>query len=349
MAGSTNFLQHNPSAANQESDLVYIAESIRTGGLGIDEIVPSNWLNKILYQATTGMTAFTQAMANKGYVLSDANVSTLTGVFSNVLTNADLKALLVNTSFSPAAHFDASKSNGFQMILTANANTCSIGGWAPGQIITFIIVQDATGGRSFTIPGVNQWQGLNNLAPNAVNVIQIIGKADGSLWWCGQELVVQPFVKQGGGIGQLSNNILIGWSSTRLKATVDATDLGNIVFDSQLSPVSTVANNAAAALAAFKALFTGTLAAPGFFKIGTNSGLEFIIQWGNVAMPGSSGSTNPTNVTFPVTFPNACLHAQACTFGTIDRISWVQSNSTSGMVVSNNGSGVSCNWFAVGF
>ncbi len=43
-------------------------------------------------------------------------------------------------------------------------------------------------------------------------------------------------VQQGGGAGQGSNKVYIGWDTTksRLKAQVDYTDLGNIVFDSQL-------------------------------------------------------------------------------------------------------------------
>lgn len=43
-------------------------------------------------------------------------------------------------------------------------------------------------------------------------------------------------VQQGTGTGQLTNTIKLGWSTGgRLKATVDTTDLGNVVFDSQLA------------------------------------------------------------------------------------------------------------------
>lgn len=42
-------------------------------------------------------------------------------------------------------------------------------------------------------------------------------------------------VRQGGGTGQGNNAIKIGWSGSRLKAQVDDTDLGNIVFDNQLN------------------------------------------------------------------------------------------------------------------
>lgn len=42
-------------------------------------------------------------------------------------------------------------------------------------------------------------------------------------------------VQQGTGTGQLGNVVKIGWSGSRLKATVDATDMGNFVFDSHLT------------------------------------------------------------------------------------------------------------------
>jgi hypothetical protein len=44
-------------------------------------------------------------------------------------------------------------------------------------------------------------------------------------------------VRQGGGAGQLSNTVYIGWSGPRLKAQVDLTDLGNMVFDGHISDV----------------------------------------------------------------------------------------------------------------
>lgn len=43
-------------------------------------------------------------------------------------------------------------------------------------------------------------------------------------------------VQQGGGVGQLNNVIKMGWgTNSRVKVTVDSTDMGNIVFDGQLT------------------------------------------------------------------------------------------------------------------
>jgi len=48
------------------------------------------------------------------------------------------------------------------------------------------------------------------------------------------------YVKQGGGIGQTSNAVKIGWSAgSKLKATVDTTDLGNIAFEGWVNQLFT--------------------------------------------------------------------------------------------------------------
>ena len=57
----------------------------------------------------------------------------------------------------------------------------------------------------------------------------------GDAWgaWVMATLGYTP-VRQGTGVGQLGNTVIVGWSGSRLKATVDATDLGNFVFDSDV-------------------------------------------------------------------------------------------------------------------
>lgn len=48
-------------------------------------------------------------------------------------------------------------------------------------------------------------------------------------------------VQQGGGIGQNTHKVYIGWSNAnRLKVTVDATDLGSVIFDSNTATESAV-------------------------------------------------------------------------------------------------------------
>lgn len=52
-------------------------------------------------------------------------------------------------------------------------------------------------------------------------------------------------VQQGGGVGQLGNAVKIGWSGSRLKVTVDASDQGNLVFDAHIADVWRASNDGA--------------------------------------------------------------------------------------------------------
>lgn len=151
--GSSNFLQHNPTAANQEDDATYAGDSTRTGGIGVDQIMPSPWMNKIWYQSSTFIAAFAGALANKGYNLSDANLPTLEAVLANVLTNADTKPAQIVVPFSPTPTFDCSKANGFRIDLTSNVTSSNlINVPVAGTIVTFYIVSTSPGNFSFVWP-----------------------------------------------------------------------------------------------------------------------------------------------------------------------------------------------------
>jgi hypothetical protein len=85
MAGSSNFLQHNPSAANQENDATYNSDTTRTGGIGVDQILPSVWLNKVWFQASTFIAALANVIANfgSGYTITDTSISALETQLTN--------------------------------------------------------------------------------------------------------------------------------------------------------------------------------------------------------------------------------------------------------------------------
>lgn len=53
----------------------------------------------------------------------------------------------------------------------------------------------------------------------------------------------QPKVSQGTGIGQLTNQIKIGWSGSQVLLTVDNTNMGNILFGSDYTALTTAINN----------------------------------------------------------------------------------------------------------
>lgn len=87
---STNFLQWNPGAANQENDAVYAADGQRTGGATLNAPFPSALANKLFYQVTTMVAALANALVVKGYSPQDANLTALQTVLGNLITTQDL-------------------------------------------------------------------------------------------------------------------------------------------------------------------------------------------------------------------------------------------------------------------
>lgn len=379
MAGSTNFLQHNPTAANQENDAQYNADSLRTGGIGTDAILPSEWLNKIWYQSSTFVAAFTQMMSNKGYTMLDADVNALAAQLANVITNADLKPAQITVASSPNPTFDCSQSNGFRFGLNANVTSSTCINSQIGQIITFFIVSASPGVFTFAWPSnvqnppnvqtqsINQllsYQFIsdgNDLWPLSTfleflqNEINAINAAVTALQSGKQNTLGFTPVQQGTGIGQLSNVIKIGWDGTRLRTTVDTTDEGGIVFDSELAPVSAAVTtlqgtvsgiqSQVAALNTFKALFQANPSPNGVIEIPTNLG-TILLQWGNTGVFADGNIT----VNFPNPFPNACLQVIACDVfnGGSSRIVSMVSQNQNNFTVHHDGDGNSVNWFAIG-
>lgn len=202
---TTNFIQVNPGAANQENDATFASDSLTTGGVGTDAILPSPWLNKVWFQSSTFIAALATSMSNKGFTLSDANISTLTGVLANLLTYADpVVGPLSSPSFSSTIAFDASASNTLDVTLSGNVTAFSIANTRTGQVVTISFTQDATGGRTVATPtatgGISGWVAPNTAA-NAVTTQSFIKKNSGAL---------VPFAAQPG-LGTTQNLSTNGW------------------------------------------------------------------------------------------------------------------------------------------
>jgi hypothetical protein len=192
MPGTNNFLQHNPGQANQETDPAYIADNIRNSGLGVDDIVPSPWMNKILYQTTTFVRAFTQMMANKGFNMSDADVVALTNILANVVTNQDNKPPIISVPFSSTPVFDASKANGFDFVLNGNVNSSSLINYSIGQVITFVITQ---GGGEYTFAppsNVNNFNPIQTTVSSVTVQSFIVDASNNIVPYTGQLYIIPP-------------------------------------------------------------------------------------------------------------------------------------------------------------
>lgn len=182
MAGTTNFIQFNPNQINQETDAQYTADQSRSGGFATDAIVPSPLLNKALYQASTMSAALGEMLASKGFAVTDANLPALVSALANIITTADQRAQLTTVPFASTMAFNAASSNGFQVALTASC-TFTISGQTPGQIITLVFQQPATGAGGFGVsfPPNVIGAGSLDLTLNAINIQSFFVCADGNL------------------------------------------------------------------------------------------------------------------------------------------------------------------------
>lgn len=181
MAGSNNILQWNPGAANQENDSAYLADSQRTGGAPNGVLFPSATGNKLFYNISTFCAAFAQSLANKGYNISDASISTLESTLANIVTFADLRANLTSVSFSTTPTFNASATNGFDFVLAGNVTASTLTGQQIGQTLTFVIAQGATPFTFSPPSNINGWIPINPVA-NSISIQQFIVRTDGTIW-----------------------------------------------------------------------------------------------------------------------------------------------------------------------
>lgn len=186
---STNFLQWNPTQANQENDSAYLADPQRTGGSPTGVDFPSATANKLFYQVSTFIAALANSLSNKGYNPTDASVSSLEGVLANMVTFADLKANLTSVGFSTTPAFNAASTNGFDFVLAGNVSSSTLTGAQVGQTIIFVITQGSTP-YTFSPPSnINGWIPVN-ATPNSVTTQAFIVKEDGTIWPTATEINV---------------------------------------------------------------------------------------------------------------------------------------------------------------
>jgi len=179
MAGTTNALQWNPTAANQETDAQYAADSQRAGGATNPSVFEAELANKLFYQTTTYVTALFQAFAAKGFTTSDSNLSTLTAQCANFLTTADTKPLQTNVAFSSTPVFNGSAAQSIRFVLSGNVTSSTLINVPPaGTLLTFFIVSTSPGNFSFAWPS------------NVIDARNVKTQSDGDLF-------TQQFISDG--------------------------------------------------------------------------------------------------------------------------------------------------------
>lgn len=89
--GSNDIKQFNVAKSNMLTTPDYNVDTDRLNGF-TQGIARSIAMNKVLYQVSTMCAALGEAMASKGYVISDTNIQTLISVLANIMTEADMSA-----------------------------------------------------------------------------------------------------------------------------------------------------------------------------------------------------------------------------------------------------------------
>ena len=181
MAGTTNFIQFNPTAANQETDLAYSGDSQRQNGAINGQLFNDILANKAFYQWSTFITALANALVNKNYSPMDTDINTLESVLANIVTFNDLKSNLSLVAFSPTPTFNATSTNGFDFTLAGNVTGSTLTGQAVGQTITFVITQGTTPYAFVPPSNINKWKPISLIA-NSVSIQQFVVKSDGTIW-----------------------------------------------------------------------------------------------------------------------------------------------------------------------
>lgn len=181
MAGSTNFQQFDPPATNALLDAAYTASTLRASGFPLNALVPSNLINKFMYQVSTFVTAFAQMLANKGFAVSDASLTTLTAVLANVLTSADASVSGQTVAYSPTPAFNAAAGGIMDITLSGPVSSSTIAGQVAFSILTFIIHQNAGGGNTFAWPANFISPPVISLVGGATSVCKFIVDAAGHI------------------------------------------------------------------------------------------------------------------------------------------------------------------------
>jgi len=153
MPSSTNFLEWNPTEANQESDSTYLTDTQRLNGIAVDDIMPSARMNKMFRQWSVMCAALGQMLAINGYSTSDASTATLAATLQ-VLLDSTLPLItgIIVVPYSANPVFDCSLGWNFYMLLTGNVTAPTVIHATPGLPIEFQFQQDGVGGRTVAWP-----------------------------------------------------------------------------------------------------------------------------------------------------------------------------------------------------
>ena len=347
---TNNFLQWNPTAANQESDSAYLADSQRAGGASDPSIFDAALANKLFYQLSTGMTALMQMMAYKGFPVSDASLGTLAAQLANILTTADLRgyAGLQTVPYASSVVLNAGQYLSWQVALSGDM-TITVAGALPGDTLTVILVNDGAGNHIVTWSAPFIGSNSPNSNPNASSLLMFKVKLNGSICPLGPVMsgvtVLNTSIQKCG-----IDDSPIGLMQPSGGAFTDVIAATCAVGTTLTAPtVATTDNSTNAATTAWaKYGLSMSLVTNGYVGLPTWLG-GWMVQWGSTGtLPDSSQQPVSFNGSG---FPTQCFGVVATmnnNIGTSVRTMQAIVTSRTGFNVQANGSSSTAFWFAVG-
>ena len=169
-------------------------------------------------------------------------------------------------------------------------------------------------------------------------------------------------VQQGGGAGQGTNKVYMGWGGSRLKVQVDSTDQGNVVFDTHVSDVWRSSNDGsgsgldadlldgyhASAFAKLAQLIGAGSQSSGYFDIPVSGLGTLRLVWGRNTVGGNTGTLITMGYSFSAGFVGGVIGIPDSDISHTDNINGWLYDDTRMYLVNGQNSAVSLQWFALG-
>jgi hypothetical protein len=168
------------------ADIPYTGSQITLKLWGNDVISPVG-----TYYTISILDANKNVLQTGAYVFTgtvSADLSTLSPTFPSYMPS--VMGSLVTVPFSASVQFNCTLVDGpitFDLTLSGNVTSSTLLAPFAGQIVTFIISQNATGGYTFAWPSNVQNPGIVNGAPNSVTTQSFVARANGNLYPIGPE------------------------------------------------------------------------------------------------------------------------------------------------------------------
>jgi hypothetical protein len=222
------------------------------GRLGYIGYAEDGSLINLNVERAVGWNITGSLMRNWQVVWDAGNDGSGSGLDADLLDGAQLSSILAERPSIASNQMDSALANGFHPVLFPGYRNIVLS-LSPSTMTSVGTVQLQFGAGGVMMlrnrtddvawqPWQTCWNSANDGAGSGLDADLLDGQQGSYYADVTTRLGFTP-VRQGGGAGQLGNNIYIGWSGARAKLQVDALDLGNIVFDAQISDVWRAAND----------------------------------------------------------------------------------------------------------